>query len=225
MTKNILYVGAGLDTSILTTFPLANMYVFVDSQPRCEPRMQFNKTFIKQLKRNMKAQNFKKVNHRKLNGTSGSLLAVLSTRYHNFGVLIFKRRITYAEQYAYYFYSTPLQSADAFSVDFLKTLVGMCNTLYVSAQPVIFSDVIDHMHKPITFIKHAHACVCTPLKEPSASGRFARGGAVPLSPQVTGRFAIFTTIRNAIDRRSLISDYFLVEDGIVLPSSFEEIFG
>ena len=209
MTKNILYVGAGLDTSILTTFPLANMYVFVDSQPRCEPRMQFNKTFIKQLKRNMKARNFKKVNHRKLNGTSGSLLALITPRYHNFGVLIFKRRITYAEQYAYYFYSTPLQSTDAFSVDFLKTLVGMCNTLYVSAQPVIFSDVIDHMHKPITFIKHVHACVCTPLKEPSASGRFA----------------IFTTIRNAIDRRSLISDYFLVEDGIVLPSSFEEIFG
>ena len=155
---SLLYIGAGLDTSILKCeLPdNVNMFIFVDSRPKTEwgtVSGVYNPLFMKELKEAMKKVGFSKVKryilkekgeekNRKKNEKNGKY-----EKYEHKGVVIFmsknKKRVVY------YFYSTIFSRLHINSQ--LDGFISSCNYLYINGHEPE-DDVIENMAKPIVFI-------------------------------------------------------------------------
>jgi hypothetical protein len=137
---NVLYIGAGLDTSILKSndvfFDNVNMFVFVDSLPKSYGRSEAtskNKIFIKKLIKTM----------RKIGYILNKQL--IEDEDNEQGLIIFHS----IKNKLYYFYSTII---DPFAKNpTLDNIIKSCNVLYVQGHNPA-RDVISEMNKPIVFI-------------------------------------------------------------------------
>lgn len=139
---SLLYIGAGLDFSILN-LPM-QMFFFVDSQPRSEygsidaPGF-FRPNFIKELKQKLKGLGYIKFKRFAIGKTNPK-------KYYDEGVIVFISKDR--SKVLYYFYSTtfPLREGHP-----LSQFIPICNTLFVKGHGPE-ANVVESMHCPITFI-------------------------------------------------------------------------
>ena len=148
---NLLYIGAGTDFEILKNTQLnIELYFFVDSQPRSEYGDVDSKccerpNFIKTIKQKLKAYGYTKVKRYEFRALCTNRKKS-SKKYHCDGAIIFRNK-NYSK-FLYYFYSTTFPNDEDHPIyDFIKK----SNVLFVSGHEPE-SNVIQHMHKPITFI-------------------------------------------------------------------------
>lgn len=150
MQMSLLYIGAGLDTSILKADRNHNrvlkdidIFVFVDSQPMSSfglssPSLE-SKDFLKKLKREMKSVGYRKIKRFKLKEEGDP-----KTK-HQKGVVVFQSN----KKLVYYFYSTIVRQ-DVIN-SHLRDFIKLCNVLYICGHDPE-QDVIADMQKPLTFI-------------------------------------------------------------------------
>ncbi len=143
---SVLYIGAGLDTSILkaehTIFKDTDLFVFVDSLPRSSfgntTDVCFSRpNFLTKLTTKMKRLGYKILKQYSLEEKGEET--------YQKGLLIFYAN----KKFVYYFYSTTVNISTKNSL--LDDFIGKCSILYVQGHDPC-RDVIKEMKKPITFI-------------------------------------------------------------------------
>jgi len=95
---NLLYIGAGVDCSILKAQFEVNLYFFVDSRPQI---LNPNSSFMKTVKENLKKLKWIKVKRYEFRAICKS-----NQKYYGDGVILYRSR-DYGK-FLYYFYSTSL---------------------------------------------------------------------------------------------------------------------
>ena len=144
---SLLYIGAGLDTSILKAdlksnfFKNVNLFVFVDTHPFPENKQvdteHTRRRFLKNLKKEMCNVGYKKLKRIVLKEKDDTV--------YEKGVVIFRSN----KKFVYYFYSTTVDMITKNSQ--LDEFIRRCDILYVQGHNP-GRDVISEMIKPISFI-------------------------------------------------------------------------